>query len=216
MWRSLQPPSSFAILFLALPVGCSTGTIHSSFSSPSPPSVTPSSGAVSSNPYWAAPSIGSTNSLGTVSFPANGQGPVQLLSPTIMGSGGPLAYTEASWNSAWTVLTITYTMGTTTLHVTVQITGTSAGIQAQLDADQPVITEVDFGKWASHLSANAIIAPYYTGSVWYAEGLSSFLNVWWDWHSTQATQFSGTVHRENGWNLEPFARTHGAGSLREC
>jgi hypothetical protein len=78
------------------------------------------------------------------------------------------------------------------VHVTIQGVATSSGIEAQIDADQPVITSVDLGNWTSNLGALTIAVPYYTGNVWYVPVLSTYINGWWDLHSTQATEISGT------------------------
>jgi hypothetical protein len=133
------------------------------------------------------------NALGTVSIPVNSSQDVAVLSPTITAVSGNLVCAATSWNNAGSALTITYTNSATTVHVVVQITSTSAGVSAQLDADQAVISSVDMGKWAANLSAQAVAVPYYTGNVWYAQGLSAYLNSWWDWHSTNATELSGTA-----------------------
>jgi hypothetical protein len=125
-------------------------------------------------------------------MPVSGHGTVTLLTPTIQGSKESLVCIGTSWNTDQTALTITYTMGSTTVHVTVQISTKSTGVQAQLDADQPVIASVNLGDWTSNLSAQAIAVPYYTGEVWYAESLSVYVNSWWNWHSTNASMLSGT------------------------
>jgi hypothetical protein len=158
------------------------------------PQTVPLGGTGSStlSPYWLAPSVGSVNALGTVMIPLIGGGTVPLLSPTITGNGGSLVCMETSWATDGTSLTITYKMGTVTVHVVVQVTPTGAGINAQLDADQKVITSVDMGNWSSNLNTEAISVPYYTGNVWYAQGLSAYVNEWWDWHTTQATHLDGT------------------------
>jgi hypothetical protein len=152
-------------------------------------------GLTSSYAYWVAPSVGSVNSLGTVTFPVSGKGTVQLLNPTITGTLGALVCVGTSWNNAGTTLTITYTMGTTTVHVVVQVAPTSTGVNAQMDADQAVVAFVDFGSWTPNLSTEAIAVPYYTAMVWYAPGLPGYVNAWWDWHATQATWLNGTAAR---------------------
>ena len=159
------------------------------------PQTVPLSGTGSGAPsaYWSAPPVGSVNALGTAIVPISGAGTVQLLSPTITGNNGPLVCVRTSWNSAGNSLTITYMMGAATVHVVVQVTPTNAGINAQLDADQAVVTSVDMGNWAPNLTTRAIAVPYYTGNVWYADGLSAYLNGWWDWHTTHATELNGTV-----------------------
>jgi hypothetical protein len=146
-----------------------------------------------SNPYWVAPPVGSVNALGTLSVPMSNKGTAQLLSPTIKGNAGSLVCAGTSWNSAGNSLTITYKMGTATVHVVVQIEATSAGFSAQLDADQAVIASVDMGSWIAQSNMKAIAVPYYTGDVWYAQSLAAYVNGWWDWHTTQATQLNGTA-----------------------
>jgi hypothetical protein len=180
--------------FLPTVPGVSTASLTIADSAADSPQTVPLSGTGSntSSPYWLAPSVESVNALGTVMIPIISKGPVQLLSPTIIGNGGPLVCMETSWSTDGTSLTITYKMGTETVHVVVQVTPTSAGIKAQIDADQQVITSVDMGNWASTLNADAIAVPYYTGSVWYSKSLSAYVNGWWDWHSTQATHLNDT------------------------
>jgi hypothetical protein len=116
-----------------------------------------------------------------------------LLTPSITSTLGSLNCTETTWDSTGTQLTITYAVASTTVHVTIQVQQTNAGISAQLDADQPVISTVDLGAWNSALSVKAIAVPYYSSSIWYSQGLSEFINSWWDWHSTNATAMSGTA-----------------------
>jgi hypothetical protein len=175
-------------LLLALSIGCS-----SSFTSNSTNPGSSSTTAPISNAYWTAPAIGSVNTLGTVYAPVNGTQTAAVLSPAIKAVAGSLVCAATSWNSAGSALTITYTDSTTTVHVVVQVATTSVGVSAQLDADQAVISSVDMGSWTKGLSTQAVAVPYYTGSVWYAQGLSAFVNGWWDWHSTHATSFSGTA-----------------------
>jgi hypothetical protein len=148
---------------------------------------------VASTPYWKAPAVGSANSLGTITFPTPSQGTVTLLTPSITSTLGSLNCTETTWDSTGTQLTITYAVASTTVHVTIQVQQTNAGISAQLDADQPVISTVDLGAWNSALSVKAIAVPYYSSSIWYSQGLSEFINKYWDWRSTNATTMSGTA-----------------------
>jgi hypothetical protein len=147
---------------------------------------------VAPTPYWKPPAVGSVNSLGTVTLPTSSQGTVTLLTPSIASPLGSLNCTETSWDLTGTQLTITYTVASTVVHVTIQVQQTDAGISAQLDADQPVISMVDMGAWNSALSVKSIAVPYYSNSIWYSQGLSEFINSWWDWHSTNATAMSGT------------------------
>lgn len=145
--------------------------------------------------YWQAPSVGSVNALGTVLVRTDGAGTTQLLSPIITGNNGALTCVGTSWNSAGTSLTVTYAMGAATVHVVVQVRSTSAGLSAQLDADQAAIASVDIGSWTTDLSAKAIAVPYYSGDVWYTPGLTAYVNGWWDWHTTHATWINGTAAR---------------------
>jgi hypothetical protein len=143
--------------------------------------------------YWLAPSIGSVNMLGGVVVPVHRHGRVLLLTPSIGSKRGSLACVGTTWNSAGTELTITYVQGSTIVHVKVRVEVTNTGIQMQLDADQPVISSVDMGKWAANLITRAIDVPYYSGYVWYSQSLSTYLNGWWDWHTTHATKLAGTA-----------------------
>jgi hypothetical protein len=150
-------------------------------------------GSSAPNHYWLAPSVGSVNALGTVIVPMSGVGTVQLLSPKIMGANGSLICVGTSWNKGETSLTITYTMGKATVHVVVHVIPTRVGLNAQLDADQPVIASVDMGSWAANLNTQAIAVPYYTGDVRYVHRLSAYVNGWWDWNTTYATHLNGTA-----------------------
>lgn len=143
--------------------------------------------------YWLAPAIGSVNMLGTVVVPVRRRGKVQLLTPSIRGKSGSLVCVGSTWNSAGKELTITYAQGSTIVHVKVKVEVTNTRIQMQLDADQPVISSVDMGKWAENLITRAIGVPYYSGNVWYSQSLSTYLNGWWDWHTTHATKLAGTA-----------------------
>jgi hypothetical protein len=99
--------------------------------------------AASRASYWTPPPIGSVNRLGTIVLYSSSQPARRLLSPTITGAGGPLVCTAANWNVSDTKLTITYQSGAGTVNVLLTVCGRSTGIQAQVDADQPVITSVD-------------------------------------------------------------------------
>jgi Family of unknown function (DUF5696) len=194
MRRQPSVVASTALAMLVSLIACSGNAPSSTSSQPATTNNSGSSGVSSGTSiYWTAPAIGSVNTLGEVTWPATGQGSVTLLSPKITGNGGSLVCASTSWNTAGTQLTITYNMGTTTVHVTVQVQGGSSGIQAQLTADRPVITSVDMGSWATNLATKAIAVPYYTGDIWYAQGLSEYVNAWWDWHTTQATRLNGTA-----------------------
>lgn len=186
------------ITLISLPVAflaaCSSATYSTSSglgqgNSPNNPIQTTSS----PSPYWTAPEIGSIDALGTLNVPLSTGTTVSALNPTITPVSGSLVCIGTSWNSAGTSATITYTNGITTVHVVVQIATTNVGISVQLDADQPVISSANMGNWTSNLAAQAIGVPYYTGNIWYAPGIASFVNGWWDWHTTQATQLNGTA-----------------------
>jgi hypothetical protein len=142
--------------------------------------------------FWTAPPIGSVNELGTILLVQGAQPGQVLLYPYITGNAGLLVCKATSWNSSGTQLTVTYSMGGTTVHVVIQVTGSSTGVQAQLDADQPVITSVNMGTLAPALGAQAIPVPYYTSNIWYAQNASLYMNAWWDWHGTHATSLNGT------------------------
>jgi hypothetical protein len=178
------------ILILAGLVGCST-RIQVTGNPSGPGTSIPPEGTTS--PYWKAPSVGSVNSLGAVTLPTSTQGTITLLTPSITSKLGSLICTETTWNSTGTQLTVSYSVGATTVHVTIQAQQSAAGISAQLAADQPIITSVDMGGWNEALAAQPIPVPYYSGSIWYAQGISQYINSWWDWHTTNATAFSGTA-----------------------
>jgi hypothetical protein len=147
---------------------------------------------ITGSDLWTAPALGSTNSLGVISAPANGFGQVELLSPIIKGITGSLTCIGSSWDSSHQILTITYSEGSQNVNVTVNASQTGGGITAQLDADQPIIGSVDFGAPLSELNATAIPVPYYTGTVWYSNAIGSFLNAWWDWRTTHSS-YIGSV-----------------------
>ena len=183
------------VSFLPTTLGEASASLTVADSASGSPQAVPLSGTGSSalSVYWLAPSIGSVNALGTVVVPSSGKGTVQLLSPTIIGNKGPLVCAGTAWDSTGTSLSIKYTMGTATLNVVVQVTPTITGVNAQLDADQALITSVDMGNWAADLNTHPIAVPYYTADVWYSQSLPAYLNGWWDWHTTQATQLNGTA-----------------------
>jgi hypothetical protein len=141
--------------------------------------------------YWKAPTAGSVNSLGTVMVPTSTQGFVSALSPTITGTFDNLICTSAMWDSTGSKLTIAYTETRTVIHVTIQVNPTSLGVAAAVAADQPIVASVDMGSWNSALSVKSIAVPYYTSTVWYAQGVSEYVNTWWDWHSTNASLLNG-------------------------
>jgi Family of unknown function (DUF5696) len=137
--------------------------------------------------------VGSVNALGTVSAPMSTGQAVPLLSPSIRGISGPLLCVGNSWNRDGSSLTITYAMGKTTVHVVVHVIPTNVGLNAQMDADQPVIASVDMGSWPADFKVQPIAVPYYTGDVGYVPRLSAFVNGWWDWNNTYATHANGTA-----------------------
>jgi hypothetical protein len=125
-----------------------------------------SSTTIRTSSYWVAPAVGSTNQLGTVVLPANSGKDQELLRPVITSNSGPLKCVNARWNAESTQLTITYSMGATLLHVTVQPVASATGFQVQLDADQPGVTSVNMGNWDNSLDTIPIPVPYYTSDVW--------------------------------------------------
>jgi hypothetical protein len=149
-----------------------------------------SSNATSS--YWVAPSVGSTNSLGTVLYPT-GSG-TAMLKPTITSANGTLSCTATSWNSTATTLTITYKdASSNTVHVTVALAATTQGFAATIDADNAVVNAINMGDLSTTLGTTSIAVPYYTGNVYYATNLSKFVNAWWDWKATHATSLSSST-----------------------
>lgn len=110
----------FAIICGALYVGlvgCGTKSIAGA---PEVASTDSSSTAIHASSYWVAPAVGSTNLLGTVVLPANSGKNQELLRPVITSNSEPLKCVHTRWNAEATQLTITYSMGATLLHVTVQ------------------------------------------------------------------------------------------------
>lgn len=141
---------------------------------------------------WVAPAVHSQNSLGTLSVTGSNQGSnVPLLNPSIRGKDGTLVSSDARWSGKQ--LKITYAAGQTRVHVTVTLVANAAAFEAMVDADQPVITGVDMGPWASALQAQPIAVPYYTGHIWYLPKLTAYVNLWWDWRTTHATELNGTL-----------------------
>ena len=143
---------------------------------------------------WAAPALGSVNSLGNVVVNrASLHRTVFLLSPSIQGTKGVLVCRSTHWSNAGKELTIAYAMGGALVRVTLAIEATSASLQATIDADQPVITSVDLGSWSPELRAKSLAVPYYTGDVWYLPEITAYANAWWDWHATHASRLHGTA-----------------------
>ena len=143
------------------------------------------------NPYWAAPPVNSVSSIGVISIPLPNQGVLKMY-PTLATRSGVLVVKSTAWDSTGTVLNITYGLGSTTVHATIQIASLSAGVQATVDADQPVITTLDMGRWPPSLALTSIAVPYYSPGVYYSPSASVYANQWFDWHSTNASKTSGT------------------------
>lgn len=158
-----------------------------------PGSDSPWKQTASPSPYWQPPAVGSVNSLGLVTIPLAGDGKVALLAPSITPRNGALVCRATAWNSAGTSLAITYAQGLGAVHVTIQLQPTAVGMSAEITADQPIISAVDMGPWNPQLNASAIPVPYYSGAVWYARGISRFVNVWWDWRATSASALNWGV-----------------------
>ena len=57
------------------------------------------------------------------------------------------------------------------------------------------ISAVDMGPWTSALQAQPLSVPYYTGHIWYLPKLTAYVNLWWDWRTTHATELNGTLAR---------------------
>jgi hypothetical protein len=143
---------------------------------------------------WIPPAAASVNSLGEIDVTGISQGgDVPLLRPSIHGRSGALVCVSATWDSSGRQLEITYSTGNASMHLRVQLVTNGADLEATLDADQPVVTSVDFGPWSSALQAQPIPVPYYSGKAWYLPGLAAFSNAWWDWHTTRATRLNGTA-----------------------
>ena len=145
------------------------------------------------SPYWHAPSVGSINSLGYLKVTQIASGNVEILTPMITSAQGALKCTAASWNGDSTQLKLQYLTDSTTVNLTIGIEATSFGFSATISADQPTITNVDFGSWESALNTTPIPVPYYTSQVWYSKTLGQYLNAWWDWHSTNASSLTGSI-----------------------
>jgi hypothetical protein len=145
---------------------------------------------------WVAPPVHSQNSLGTLTVTGSNQGSnVPLLNPSIRGKDGTLVCSDARWDVSGKQLKITYAAGQTWVHVTVTPVANAAPFEAMVDAEQPVITGVDMGPWASALQAQPVAVPYYTGHICHLPKLTAYVNLWWDWRTTHATELNGTLAR---------------------
>jgi Family of unknown function (DUF5696) len=145
---------------------------------------------------WVAPLVQSQNSLGTLTVTGSNQGStVPLLNPSIRGKEGTLVCSDARWDDSAKKMKITYAEAQTWVHVTVTLVANAAAFEAMVDADQPVITAVDMGPWAPALQAQPVAVPYYTGRIWYLPKLTAYVNLWWDWRTTHATELNGTLAR---------------------
>ena len=145
---------------------------------------------------WVAPTVHSQNSLGTLTVTGSNQGSIiPLLNPSIRDKDGTLVCSDARWDDSGKQLKITYAAGQTWVHVTVTLVANATAFEAMVDADQPVITAVDMGPWAPALQAQPVAVPYYTGHVWYLPKLMAYVNLWWDWRTTHATELNGTLAR---------------------
>ena len=151
-----------------------------------------SSGHSEPNPFWTAPKVGQTGSLGKVSVSVKGHGVVDMY-PTVAGIHGAFVVKGSKWSSDNSTLTITFEAGSSDLHINVHVFSTSAGMRAVLDADQPEIANVDMGRWPPALKVHRIAVPYYSPGVWYSPSTSTYMSLWWDWHTTNATKVLDTA-----------------------
>jgi len=145
-----------------------------------------------SSTYWSQPAAGSSGELGAVRLPGSPTGVGPALQLKLTAESGHLICKSASWSGDGSVLSLTYLQGDTPVHVSVHITPIETGFQAEIDADQPLITSVDIGSWSQSLETRAIPVPYYSGKIYYSAALNEFVNAWWDWRSTASTTLKDT------------------------
>ena len=147
------------------------------------------------SPFIFEPAVaGSSDSLGEIVWgrSASSTGTI-ILHLAIHARTGKLNCSATRLNSIGNTATIIYTVpGEMPVQITVNIAINSASLSVTLDANQPVITSVDFGSFPSTLAIQKIAVPYYTGNVWYSGALQSFVNAWWDVSETHGTLFSGS------------------------
>lgn len=144
---------------------------------------------------WTAPTAYSRNSLGTLTVNRDHGDSVRLLAPSIHSKAGVLVCNDTHWDDSGRHLKITYTVGQMLVHVTISLMAKPDALEATVDADQPLITSVDIGPWDAALEAQSISVPYYSGRVWRLPKMGAYVNAWWDWHRTHATQLDGTQAR---------------------
>ena len=137
--------------------------------------------------HWQAPEPGSTDTLGTLVTSRAGGASFGLLTAKITSGSGPLTCIGSSWDLKGTRLVISYKTGAETVQVEMGFETNGTTFTADLDAHQPIITSAAFEKWSPALATYSIPVPYYTGQIYFSNTLSSYLNAWWDWHTTAAT-----------------------------
>ncbi len=202
--RAVLPVCAFGM------AGCGSGITGFTVATVAP---VPSSPVVITAPVntftWAAPQVGSTNSLGTIQVAVAGQ-TLTALSPSIGGTTGPLQFVSASITSAVPGQTakLTYLEKQATLTVVLNFSTANGALSMSVDADQPLVSSVDAGTWNAQLSAKSIAVPYYTQNIWFSSALSRYLNVWWDWRATNATLLQGTSEEYFPETDSTFNRAH--------
>ena len=145
---------------------------------------------------WDAPPVHSQNSLGTLTVTGSNQGSnVPLLNPSIRGKDGTLICSDARVGRFREAVEDYVCAGQMWVHVTVTLVSNADPFEAMVDAEQPVITGVETGPWASALQAQPVAVPYYTGHIWYLPKLTAYVNLWWDWRTTHATELNRTLAR---------------------
>jgi hypothetical protein len=144
---------------------------------------------------WTAPALGDTHALGKISYIATpGASPQLVLEPEISAASGVLTSTSASWTTTGSSrhLTVTVEANSSPIHILITPSMTSGRLQAQITADKPGITVLDYGTWPHDLAPQWVAVPYYTSTVAYLGAFKSYANAWLSWHTTGSTALNGS------------------------
>jgi hypothetical protein len=153
---------------------------------------------------WTAPSIGTTNSLGTFHVNANflQASSCQFdLALTVNPTAGSLQLqsvtpvTNASGTHFLLVFAAVSGQATVTIHPSISGKALNTGIEA----DAPVIGAVNLSGWPASLNGQSVPVPYYSQQPEYFPSYGIFANSYFDWQHSNASQLN--VNQAAYWPL---------------
>ncbi len=152
---------------------------------------------------WTAPSLATTNSLGTLHVSARGQNhpDAELDLPlSVQPTGGDLRLggitrTQSLLPSgavASTVFHLNFVADGSSVHVSINPRLFGRSLSLDIQADKGLIAAVNTATWPSSDNPQLVPVPYYSGSAYHLQLPDVFANLYFDWKNSSATQLNPT------------------------